>query len=88
MRRLEHESKQVGDVCRNCGKKILQKGQKGFCANCYDELLYKEVKEYILQNDATSVEVSEVFGLPLSKVNSWIKDGRIEYKNGWNPFNN
>ena len=48
-----------------------------------DEELYAEVKEYILHNNVTEMEVAETFGIPLKQVRAWIKDGRIDYRNNW-----
>lgn len=50
------------------------------CPACTDEDLYKNVKEYITNNDVTATEVAMEFDIPLQKVNAWIKEGFIEYK--------
>lgn len=67
-------------ICIACGKKILVKGKDGMCLDCYEESLYKQVKEYVLSTGATAVEVADKFDLPLATVNKWIRDGRLEYK--------
>ena len=40
----------------------------------------EEVKEFIRTHDVNEYEVAEHFKIPLRQVKSWIKDGRIEYK--------
>ena len=46
--------------------------------------LFAEVKDYIRENDVKEIDVAEHFGIPVSKVRRWIKEGRIQYKEGEN----
>ena len=46
-----------------------------------DEMvLFDAVRNYIRDNDVNEFEVAEHFGIPLTKVKDWIKNGRIEYR--------
>ena len=40
-----------------------------------------EVKEYIRNNEVNEQDVASHFEIPIAKVRSWIKEGRIQYKN-------
>ena len=42
--------------------------------------MFIEVKDYIRANDVKENDVAEHFGIPVSKVRRWIKEGRIQYK--------
>lgn len=74
------ENMRQRNVCPNCGKPIARSYKEKMCPACLDEVLYPQVKEYILHHSVTELEVAEHFDIPLQKVRSWIRDGRIEYK--------
>lgn len=66
--------------CDECHR-ILSKDFKGdICPACADRQLFTKVKDFIRSNDVTEYDVSEHFHIPLSRVKSWIREGRIEYK--------
>ena len=69
-------------VCKNCGRRILYNSDPNveLCPMCKDQELFYEVKDYIRANDVKDYDVAEHFGIPLSKVKDWIKQGRIQYK--------
>ena len=67
-------------LCSNCGKPIARSQKETLCPDCLDNILYPQVKDYILHNNVTEIEVAEHFNIPLQKVRRWISDGRIEYK--------
>lgn len=67
-------------VCKNCGRKIFHDPQADLCPMCKEQELFYEVKDYIRKNDVKDYDVAKKFGIPLSKVNEWIKQGRIQYK--------
>lgn len=67
-------------ACANCHKAIPKSSQSEYCPSCYAEKRYKEIKEYILDNDVTELEVADRFGISVSQVKEWIREGRIEYK--------
>lgn len=64
--------------CPTCGRP-LPRSSNGVCQRCREERLFREVKEYVNENIATEFDVAEKFNIPLSKVRSWIHEGRIEY---------
>ncbi len=68
-------------VCQKCGKPMARGTEGDYCEKCKNEVIYKEVKEYVLNNNVTELEVSDRFNIPLSKVREWIADGRLEYRN-------
>ncbi len=70
-------------VCSSCGRPMSRSVKGDICQACSDEELYAEVKDYILHNNVTEMEVAETFGIPLKQVRAWIKDGRIDYRNNW-----
>ena len=70
-------------ICSRCQKPMAMSTQGDLCPACQNEALYKEIKEYIQNNDVTELEVAEKFNLPLSQVKSWVKDGRLVYKNSF-----
>ena len=44
--------------------------------------LFDAVRSYIRDNDVNEFMVAKEFGIPVSKVKEWIRQGRIEYKEG------
>lgn len=44
--------------------------------------LFDAVRSYIRDNDVNEFMVAKEFDIPVSKVKSWIREGRIEYKEG------
>lgn len=66
--------------CRICKKYIDKDYPKDICPLCEEMELFSEVKDYIRSNDVRESDVAEHFGIPVRKVRSWIKDGRIQYK--------
>lgn len=80
-KRFEDLTKQK-KIC-SCCKKAMPRSQQGdLCPECEDRRLYSQVKEFILHNNVTEMEVAEHFNLPLQKVKRWIRDGYIEYRRG------
>ncbi|WP_408071976.1 hypothetical protein [Butyrivibrio sp. JL13D10] len=67
-------------VCINCGRRILHDVKGNLCPKCAEQELFCEVRDYIRANDVKDYDVAEHFGIPLSKVKEWIKQGRIQYK--------
>lgn len=65
--------------CSMCGRSLPIDYEKDFCPACEDDVLFKEIREYIRSHDVTEFELAEVFHIPQSKVRKWIKEGRIEY---------
>lgn len=65
--------------CCMCSKPLPADFEKDFCPACEDDVLFRDVRDYIRTHDVTEFGLAEVFKIPLSKVRKWIKDGRIEY---------
>ena len=74
------EAARPRNLCSNCGKPMARSHKGTLCPACQDDILYPQVKDYILHNSVTEMEVAEHFDIPLQKVRRWISDGRIEYK--------
>ncbi len=66
--------------CKQCGRYLNKLYKEELCPSCIEMNLFAEVKEYIRSNIVKESDVAEHFGIPVSKVRSWIKDGRIQYK--------
>lgn len=66
--------------CKQCGRYLNNLYKEELCPACIEMNLFAEVKEYIRSNVVKESDVAEHFGIPISKVRSWIKDGRIQYK--------
>ena len=74
--------------CSMCGRSMPIDYEKDFCPACEDDVLFKEVREYIRSHDVTEFELAEIFHISQSKVRKWIKEGRIEYVSGENKMMN
>ena len=74
--------------CSMCGRLMPIDYEKDFCPACEEDVLFKEVREYIRSHDVTEFELSEIFHIPQSKVHKWIKEGRIEYATDENKMVN
>ena len=74
--------------CSMCGRSLPIDYEKDFCPACEEDVLFKEVREYIRSHEVTEFELAEIFHIPQSKVRKWIKQGRIEYAAGENKMMN
>ena len=74
------KSKPERNTCEKCGRPLPKSLDSSLCPNCQNELLYSEVKDYIINNNVTEFEVADHFDIPLSQVRKWVEDGRIEYR--------
>ena len=66
--------------CSWCNCPLPDNIEGEYCPNCQEEALFREVKDYVRNNDVNEFQVSEEFHIPLSKVKRWIREGRLEYK--------
>lgn len=66
--------------CKQCGRFLLDEYKEEICPDCQELNLFSEVKDYIRENDVRESDVAEHFGLPVTKVRRWIREGRIQYK--------
>lgn len=71
-----------------CGRALPINYEKDHCPACEDDVLFKDIREYIRTHDVTEFELAEIFHIPQSKVRKWIKEGRIEYVTGENKMMN
>ncbi len=81
--RLEHDrNRNLPEIreCKQCGRSLNNNYKKDLCPSCIEINLFAEVKEYIRSNDVREMDVANHFHIPISKVRSWIQQGRIEYK--------
>lgn len=67
-------------LCEQCHRTLPREYKKSICPSCEEIKLFGKVKEYIRANEVTEYDVSEHFHISRKKVKSWIKEGRIEYK--------
>ena len=74
--------------CSMCGRSMPIDYEKDFCPACEDDVLFKEVREYIRSHDVTEFELAEIFHISQNKVRRWIKEGRIEYVTDENKMMN
>ena len=63
-----------------CNRPRPESYNNSICPACQENQLFHEVREYIRTNDVTEYQVAEHFGISLKQVKSWIREGRIEYK--------
>ena len=54
--------------------------KENLCPSCIEQKLFREVKEYIRENDVNEYDVAQHFHIPHMQVKKWIREGRIEYK--------
>lgn len=66
--------------CEYCGNPLSLDYQGVVCPSCSEQQLFREVKDYIRDNDVTEYDVAKHFNIPLHRVKQWIREGRIEYK--------
>lgn len=71
---------QSAKYCKNCGKILFENWTKDICNECETALIFDDVREYIRSNEVNEYDVAAHFDIPLSMVQHWIKEGRIEYK--------
>lgn len=67
-------------TCKQCGRYLNDLYTEELCPACIEMNLFSKVKEYIRENDVKETDVAEHFQIPISKVRSWIREGRIQYR--------
>lgn len=74
------EQKYLGTrYCKECRKSLPEDYEFNLCPHCIEAQLFREVRDYIRENDVTEYEVAEQFKIPISRVRTWIREGRIQY---------
>lgn len=66
--------------CGICGKRLPNTYNHPLCPACQEIQLLRDVKDFIRDNDVNEYQVANYFRIPVQKVKSWIREGRIEYK--------
>lgn len=66
--------------CEYCRKPLPLNYEETYCPHCKSQQLFREVKEYIRDNNVNEYDVAMRFNIPLQQVKDWIQEGRIEYK--------
>ena len=67
-------------LCEICGRPLSSDSEETLCNTCKENKLFQEVKEFIRAYDVNEYMVADYFKIPLKQVKTWIKEGRIEYK--------
>ncbi len=83
--RLEYNRKDkiIGNdmkECVQCGRYLSILYSDDLCPECKELNLFAAVKDYIRNNDVKEADVAAHFGISVSKVKNWIREGRIQYK--------
>ncbi len=72
--------------CKRCGKMFCFTGiGKCICASCKeeDEAEFEKVKDYIYENlSATIMQVSKETGIRVTRIKSYLRDGRLVIPDG------
>lgn len=68
--------------CTQCKRYMSVRYVPNICPICEEINTFSRVRDYIRENDVNAFEVADKFDLPLQKVKTWIKCGKIEYKSG------
>ncbi len=66
--------------CPQCGRYLNKDYHEELCPKCMEINLFAEVRDYIRSKDVRETDVARHFNIPVSKVRSWIREGRIVYK--------
>lgn len=65
--------------CIICGARLPLEYNNDCCPGCEEEKLFRQVREFIRENDCNEYILSTQMHVPLSKIRAWIRQGRIEY---------
>lgn len=66
--------------CEYCGTTLSLDFEDNICPACKEQQLFREVKNFIRDNDVTEYDVARHFNIPFQRVKQWVREGRIEYK--------
>lgn len=66
--------------CRNCGRPLPASRMKSLCEQCEADAIYKDVKEYVRENDVNEYQVADHFDISVDAVRKWIREGYMSYK--------
>lgn len=68
--------------CTRCKRIMSLHYAEDMCPACINQALFEKVRDYVWGNEVTEHQLAEKFNIPLSTIHEWIKDGRLEYKDG------
>ena len=66
--------------CPQCGRYLSKDYHEELCPKCLEMNLFSDVRDYIRSKDVREMDVAKHFNIPVTKVRSWIKEGKIVYK--------
>lgn len=66
--------------CVNCGRPLPASRMKSLCEQCEADAIYKDVKEYVRDNDVNEYQVADHFDISVDVVRKWIREGYMSYK--------
>ena len=66
--------------CAWCKRPLPKECESELCGFCIELDLFRRVKEYVRENEVNEYDVSLAFHIPLRKVKTWIREGRLEYR--------
>lgn len=66
--------------CRNCGRPLPASRMKSLCEQCEADAIYRDVKEYVRENDVNEYQVADHFDISVDVVRKWIREGYMSYK--------
>ncbi len=66
--------------CANCGRPLPASRMKSLCEQCEAEAIYKDVKDYVRENDVNEYQVADHFDISVDMVRKWIREGYMSYK--------
>lgn len=78
--RRDDQANETVKSCPQCGVQLNELYPHELCPTCMEQNLFNEVKDYIRNNDVHEQDVANHFNIPVRKVRSWIREGRIQYK--------
>ena len=67
--------------CPVCERRLPNNYSRKHCPSCTENEIFRQVREYIRENDVNEFDVSRKFNIPVRIIKGWIREGRIEYKN-------
>lgn len=68
------------NYCKWCGRPIPVELGVDMCAGCQEDQVFREIRDYVRENDVNEYELAEIFDIPMRQVKQWIREGRLEYK--------
>ncbi len=67
-------------ICKSCGRALASSHIGDICQSCKEDAIYREVKQYVSENDVGEYDVAQKFDIPVETVRKWVQLGYMEYK--------